>query len=75
MALFGGFSPAFFDAYHKVLPRGPGFETRQRVYTLYHYLNQLNLFGDPVLRDSCVQLMKEIVQEGGGVDMEVGGDK
>ena len=34
-----------------------------QVYTLYNYLNQLNLFGDPAVRDTCLQLMKDIVPE------------
>ena len=80
MRLFGGFSDEFFDAYHAVLPRAEGFERRQNIYCLYHYLNQLNLFGDPAVRDTCVQLMRDIAplpeageEEGGGGEGEGGG--
>jgi fructosamine-3-kinase len=43
--LFGGFGPAFYAAYESVLPRAPGYETRQGLYQLYHVLNHANLFG------------------------------
>lgn len=35
-----GFSPEFFDEYHKVHPRSePYYEERQKLYQLYHHLN------------------------------------
>lgn len=43
--LFGGFPPAFYDAYKEVAPFQPGYERRRDVYNLYHILNHLNLFG------------------------------
>lgn len=43
--LFGGFPPAFYDAYKEVAPLRPGYERRRDVYNLYHLLNHLNLFG------------------------------
>lgn len=43
--LFGGFSPAFYDAYKETAPLQPGYERRRDVYNLYHLLNHLNLFG------------------------------
>lgn len=43
--LFGGFSPAFYDAYKEALPLQPGYERRRDVYNLYHLLNHLNMFG------------------------------
>ena len=43
--LFGGFPPAFYDAYKEVAPLQPGYERRRDVYNLYHLLNHLNLFG------------------------------
>ena len=61
--LFGGFSPDFYEAYHALVPKAKGFETRQKIYCLSHYLNQLNLFGDPVVRDTCVTLIKELVPD------------
>lgn len=44
-ALFGGFSPAFFEAYMDAWPLPAGWPERRRVYQLYHVLNHLNLFG------------------------------
>ena len=45
MAWCANFSPAFFEAYHSLLPRQPGFEERRQLYTLYHILNHWNMFG------------------------------
>ena len=42
---FGGFSPAFYDAYCAEYPLDPGYATRRTLYNLYHVLNHLNLFG------------------------------
>ena len=47
--LFGGFDPAFYDAYHEVIPREPGYADRRELYNLYHLLNHLNLFGGAYL--------------------------
>ena len=43
--LFGGFPPAFYEAYQEAAPLQPGYEHRRDVYNLYHLLNHLNLFG------------------------------
>ena len=43
--LFGGFPPEFYDAYHEIVPREPGYAERRELYNLYHLLNHLNLFG------------------------------
>lgn len=43
--LFGGFPPAFYDAYKEEAPLQPGYEHRRDVYNLYHLLNHLNMFG------------------------------
>lgn len=43
--LFGGFSSEFYGAYHEVYPLTEGYEYRESIYTLYHVLNHLNLFG------------------------------
>ncbi|BAL83132.1 hypothetical protein SELR_14240 [Selenomonas ruminantium subsp. lactilytica TAM6421] len=42
---FGGFSPEFYDAYHEIIPKEPGYTVRRDLYNLYHLLNHLNLFG------------------------------
>lgn len=43
--LFGGFGPAFYEAYDATWPRSPGWERRKDLYNLYHVLNHYNLFG------------------------------
>jgi protein-ribulosamine 3-kinase len=49
--LFGGFNPAFYDAYQHTWPLEPGWEERAEIYNLYHLLNHLNLFGEGYGRD------------------------
>lgn len=48
-ALFGGFRPEFFDAYIETWPMAPGWQTRWKIYQLYHVLNHVNLFGSGYL--------------------------
>jgi len=43
--LFGGFSPAFYDAYEEAWPLDTGYAVRKTLYNLYHILNHFNLFG------------------------------
>lgn len=43
--LFGGFPPAFYQAYQQAWPLDPGYRQRRTLYNLYHVLNHLNLFG------------------------------
>jgi protein-ribulosamine 3-kinase len=58
--MFGGFSPSFYDAYNEEYPLQPGYETRKKIYKLYHYLNHLNLFGTGYL-GSCLSIMRYFV--------------
>lgn len=43
--LFGGFGPAFYEAYDAHMPPAAGSHDRCMLYQLYHVLNHLNLFG------------------------------
>jgi protein-ribulosamine 3-kinase len=43
--LFGGFPPAFYEAYRAEYPLDTGYAVRKQLYNLYHVLNHLNLFG------------------------------
>lgn len=43
--LFGGFSPAFYQAYDSVYPRTDVYHLKVPIYNLYHTLNHYNLFG------------------------------
>ncbi len=47
--LFGGFAPAFYDAYYEIIPRESEYADRRDIYNLYHLLNHLNLFGGSYL--------------------------
>ena len=47
--LFGGFPPAFYDAYQAAYPLPDGWRDRIALYELYHQLNHLNLFGSGYL--------------------------
>lgn len=58
--LFGGFAPAFYDAYEEAWPLPPGAEERQAIHQLYHLLNHLNLFGGGY-RDGCLRLLGDLV--------------
>ena len=49
--LFGGFEPAFYEAYREAWPLEPGYEERREVYNLYHLLNHLNHFGGGYAHD------------------------
>lgn len=37
--MFGGFTRDFYNSYHELIPKAPGFEKRQKLYLLFHYLN------------------------------------
>ena len=43
--LFGGFTREFYHTYNETFPLHPGWQNRQKIYTLYHVLNHFNLFG------------------------------
>ncbi|WP_279338314.1 fructosamine kinase family protein [Tamilnaduibacter salinus] len=43
--MFGGFSPAFYDAYDRAIGITRDYRTKKAIYNLYHYLNHYNLFG------------------------------
>lgn len=43
--MFGGFSNAFWSAYQEAFPLQPGWQERNNIYMLYHYLNHYYLFG------------------------------
>ena len=58
--LFGGFGPAFYEAYETAWPLEDGFEARLKLYQLYHVLNHLNLFGGGYLGQATA-LMRSLL--------------
>ncbi|MBN1516253.1 fructosamine kinase family protein [Candidatus Sumerlaeota bacterium] len=55
--LFGGFSPAFYEAYQEVWPLANGWWNRIEIYRLYHLMNHLNLFGVSY-RNECMDILQ-----------------
>ena len=43
--MFGGFGPAFYDAYNARRPLSGEYQRKRVIYNLYHFLNHYNLFG------------------------------
>jgi fructosamine-3-kinase len=60
MKMFGGFDQACFDAYHEIRPAHPAIAATMEIYSLYHYLNHLNLFGRSYLVD-CRRIINKFV--------------
>jgi len=58
--LFGGVGAGFDEAYQSVYPLADGWQRRAEVYTLYHLLNHLNLFGNAYLAQ-CEQSARKIL--------------
>lgn len=55
--LFGGFPPSFFAAYEAAWPLPAGASERRPIFTLYHLLNHLNLFGIGY-RSACMEILR-----------------
>lgn len=58
--MFGGFGPGFWEAYHEVIPRAPGYERRALLYELHHHLNHYNMFGSGY-RSGALDLMSRLL--------------
>ena len=43
--MFGGFGPAFYEAYGTFRPLSQDYAMKREIYNLYHFLNHYNLFG------------------------------
>lgn len=54
--MFGGFTHEFYKAYQIENPLPEGWEYRENLYLLYHYLNHLNLFGNSYY-SQCINLL------------------
>ena len=58
--MFGGFSSAFYSAYHTLIPKETGFEKRHLLYQLFHHLNHWNHFGSGY-RSGSLSIMKKLL--------------
>lgn len=59
MQMFGGYGPEFYTAYHALIPKQAGFDKRQLLYQLYHYLNHYFLFGISY-RQPCDEIIRSL---------------
>lgn len=59
--MFGGFNSSFYSAYHEKIPKAAGFEKRNQLYQLFHYLNHWNHFGGGY-RGSSIRIMKNLLK-------------
>ncbi|XP_029363738.1 ketosamine-3-kinase [Echeneis naucrates] len=59
--MFGGFNSSFYSAYHEKIPKEPGFEKRNQLYQLFHYLNHWNHFGGGY-RGSSISIMRNLLK-------------
>ncbi|XP_071969833.1 ketosamine-3-kinase-like isoform X1 [Engystomops pustulosus] len=59
--MFGDRCGEFYEAYHRKIPKSPGFELRQPLYQLFHSLNNWNHFGS-AFRRSTLDLMRYLLQ-------------
>lgn len=60
--LFGGFPPAFYEAYQAAWPLPEGWQLRTQLYNLYHVLNHLNLFGGGYLPQAQA-IMRKLLEQ------------
>ncbi|TQV94781.1 fructosamine-3-kinase [Cordyceps javanica] len=63
MRMFGGFGPAFWDEYHRLVPKAEPrdeWEDRMALYELYHQLNHFAMFGGGY-RNGAMSIMKRLI--------------
>ncbi|XP_029456136.1 ketosamine-3-kinase-like isoform X2 [Rhinatrema bivittatum] len=58
--ILAGFNSSFYSAYHSKIPKAPGFERRQKLYQLFHSLNQWNHFGTEY-REQTLSIMRNLL--------------
>jgi len=66
MRMFGGFGTAFFDAYHRIVPKTEPvdeYNDRGILYELYHYLNHHAIFGGGGYRSEAVSIMQMLLEK------------
>ncbi|XP_054153338.1 ketosamine-3-kinase-like [Oppia nitens] len=59
--MFGGFNRNFYECYFNKIPKSSGFDKRDNLYQLFHYLNHWNHFGGQYKQQS-LSLMRRCVE-------------
>jgi len=59
--MFGGFGSDFYNAYHNLIPKAPGFAERNLLYRLFHNLNHWNHFGGGY-RSGSLEIMRRLMK-------------
>lgn len=59
--MFGGFTHDFYIAYQETFPLSAGWEYRENLYLLYHYMNHLNLFGNSYY-GPAIRILKHYIE-------------
>ncbi|XP_078729021.1 ketosamine-3-kinase-like isoform X2 [Lampetra fluviatilis] len=59
--MFASFSSTFYSSYHALIPKSEGFDKRQKLYQLFHYLNHWNHFGTGY-RGSSISTMRSLLK-------------
>ncbi|KAM4691179.1 ketosamine-3-kinase-like [Rhinophrynus dorsalis] len=59
--MFGVRCQDFYSAYHRKIPKSPGFEKRLQLYQLFHSLNNWNHFG-LAFREGSLNLMRNLLE-------------
>ncbi|GAA5866813.1 hypothetical protein JCM8547_003571 [Rhodosporidiobolus lusitaniae] len=61
--MFGGFSPAFYERYHELVPKTEPveeYEQRQQLYELFHHANHTLMFGGSY-KSGTISLMEKLL--------------
>lgn len=60
--VFGGFTPAFYQAYNSAYPLDDGFAVRKTLYNSYHIINHLNMFGGGY-HGQAIAMLEQVLAE------------
>ncbi|XP_041462456.1 ketosamine-3-kinase-like isoform X1 [Lytechinus variegatus] len=59
---FVDFNQDFYPAYYRLVPKAEGFDEREKLYKIFHYLNNWSHFG-PKYKDKVITLIGELVEK------------
>ena len=61
ISLYGGLGRKFYEGYRSLIPERPGFETRVKLYRLFHLINHWWHFGGSY-KNQSLSLLTELIQ-------------